>query len=185
MLPLGRKNARKCSECDITCHANCAHLVPDFCGMSMETANQLLRQWRDINKDKVARGGKVATAPGPTTQIITTQQYQPSPGPMNDLPISQSMGQLKLTGAEPSEYMGRQQTPVVEGRPPDSRVQQQPPMAYPPVSLPAARPGGRLPPGYDQPGLPQPPRSSSYDMPPPGGPQYQVIFILADIVAGF
>src|ERR1700761_9104111 len=47
MLPFGRKNARRCTECDITCHANCAHLVPDFCGMSMETANQLLRDWRD------------------------------------------------------------------------------------------------------------------------------------------
>jgi hypothetical protein len=36
----------------------------------METANQLLRQWRDINKDKVARGGKVAAAPRPSTQAI-------------------------------------------------------------------------------------------------------------------
>ena len=60
MLPLGRKNARKCSECDITCHANCAHLVPDFCGMSMETANELLRNWRDINR---ARGDKAQVKP--------------------------------------------------------------------------------------------------------------------------
>ncbi|KAF8333500.1 uncharacterized protein EI90DRAFT_3145192 [Cantharellus anzutake] len=48
MLPLGRKDAKKCSECDITCHASCAHLVPDFCGMSMETANILLSQIHDI-----------------------------------------------------------------------------------------------------------------------------------------
>ncbi|KAL8971913.1 MAG: hypothetical protein Q9183_000821 [Haloplaca sp. 2 TL-2023] len=42
MLPLGRKNCRKCSECGQTCHASCTHLVPDFCGMSMATANQIL-----------------------------------------------------------------------------------------------------------------------------------------------
>lgn len=29
-------------ECNLTCHAHCTHLVPDFCGMSMEAANQIL-----------------------------------------------------------------------------------------------------------------------------------------------
>ena len=29
-------------ECGLTCHAHCTHLVPDFCGMSMEAANQIL-----------------------------------------------------------------------------------------------------------------------------------------------
>lgn len=52
ILPLGRKNARKCSECDITCHSDCAHLVPDFCGMSMEMANQLLSDIESINRVK-------------------------------------------------------------------------------------------------------------------------------------
>ncbi|EGG07050.1 uncharacterized protein MELLADRAFT_85936 [Melampsora larici-populina 98AG31] len=44
LLPLGRKNARRCTECSMTSHADCAHLVPDFCGMSMETANRLLQE---------------------------------------------------------------------------------------------------------------------------------------------
>lgn len=30
------------TECGLTCHTHCAHLVPDFCGMSMEAANQIL-----------------------------------------------------------------------------------------------------------------------------------------------
>ncbi|KAG6036437.1 Serine/threonine kinase [Claviceps citrina] len=42
ILPFGKKNCRKCSECGLTCHAHCAHLVPDFCGMSMAVANQIL-----------------------------------------------------------------------------------------------------------------------------------------------
>ncbi|UKZ54155.1 Serine/threonine kinase [Trichoderma virens] len=42
ILPFGKKNCRKCSECGLTCHAQCVHLVPDFCGMSMAVANQIL-----------------------------------------------------------------------------------------------------------------------------------------------
>ncbi|KAL9616630.1 MAG: hypothetical protein Q9160_008513 [Pyrenula sp. 1 TL-2023] len=42
LLPLGRKNAKKCTECGITCHSGCSHLVPDFCGMSMIVANEIL-----------------------------------------------------------------------------------------------------------------------------------------------
>lgn len=30
------------TECGLTSHAHCTHLVPDFCGMSMEAANQIL-----------------------------------------------------------------------------------------------------------------------------------------------
>lgn len=42
ILPWGRKNVRKCTECGVMCHASCTHLVPDFCGMSMEMANKIL-----------------------------------------------------------------------------------------------------------------------------------------------
>ncbi|KAI5959964.1 PKC1 [Candida margitis] len=42
LLPWGKKNARKCSECGIMCHAQCTHLVPDLCGMSLQMANEIL-----------------------------------------------------------------------------------------------------------------------------------------------
>lgn len=54
MLPLGRRASRKCSECDITCHADCVHLVPDFCGMSMEMANQMLSNIASIKKNRLS-----------------------------------------------------------------------------------------------------------------------------------
>ncbi|KAL1967895.1 hypothetical protein VTN77DRAFT_2312 [Rasamsonia byssochlamydoides] len=55
LLPFGRKNAKKCSECGLTCHTQCAHLVPDFCGMSMEAANQILETLiRTKNHNKTA-----------------------------------------------------------------------------------------------------------------------------------
>jgi classical protein kinase C len=43
LLPWGRKNVLKCKECETMCHVECSHLVPDFCGMSMETANEILK----------------------------------------------------------------------------------------------------------------------------------------------
>lgn len=42
-------------ECGLTCHTQCAHLVPDFCGMSMEAANQILETiMRTKNHNKTA-----------------------------------------------------------------------------------------------------------------------------------
>ncbi|KAI9741436.1 MAG: Serine/threonine kinase [Claussenomyces sp. TS43310] len=46
MLPFGKKNCRKCTECGLTCHAQCVHLVPDFCGMNMTTASVILEGMR-------------------------------------------------------------------------------------------------------------------------------------------
>jgi hypothetical protein len=163
MLPLGRKNARKCSECDITCHANCAHLVPDFCGMSMETANQLLRDWRDINR---ARGGKAAAATRPHVHpAVVTQVLPPT-----DVPLSQSMDRLQLTGGEAApaavgmvDGFGRR-TPTQDGV--DPRYYQQPPPSSGPPPRPP--PGARVPvpPAYPNEALlpPAPPPPSQPSM---------------------
>ncbi|KAF9328976.1 Serine/threonine kinase, partial [Linnemannia elongata] len=44
ILPLGKKGAKRCTECGVTSHATCSHLVPDFCGMDMEKANMILME---------------------------------------------------------------------------------------------------------------------------------------------
>ncbi|KAG0053495.1 Serine/threonine kinase [Gryganskiella cystojenkinii] len=44
ILPLGKKGAKRCTECNVTSHAACSHLVPDFCGMDMEKANMILME---------------------------------------------------------------------------------------------------------------------------------------------
>lgn len=49
MLPLGFRGAQKCDECGVVCHTKCAHLVPDFCGMSMEKANLMLSEMKAAN----------------------------------------------------------------------------------------------------------------------------------------
>ncbi|KAK2459676.1 hypothetical protein APHAL10511_008321 [Amanita phalloides] len=158
MLPFGRKNARRCSECDITCHANCAHLVPDFCGMSMETANELLRNWRDIKSAQ-------------TSKARRQQQQQQQ----------QAVELALVQGADtlpPAVKMGQEQTPVTPesyirpaiGTTPDRYPQDpsyyqapaQPPFG--PPSTPRLPPGAKvtIPPGY--------PQSNSYDQVPSAGP---------------
>ncbi|KAL8651968.1 MAG: hypothetical protein Q9210_002965 [Variospora velana] len=92
VLPFGRKNCRKCSECGLTCHASCTHLVPDFCGMSMEVANQILtgiREARDA-KDRYRKPSNLAdrtlrTRPG-------ERPAQPSPQPPSRIPPREEFG---------------------------------------------------------------------------------------------
>ncbi|KAJ6508992.1 protein kinase C1 [Mycena sanguinolenta] len=171
MLPLGRKNSRKCSECNITCHANCVHLVPDFCGMSMETANILLRNWRDINKNRESKTVPPKQLPMAAAESPTT-----------------AMGNMRI-GSEtaPPDY-GRPPPAADPRYAPDPRQQyQQPPQppmqpqytqppTQPPYSAgPPARPpgGAQVPippgPGYNQPPQGRPP-PGSYDPASPIGP---------------
>ncbi|KAI0051126.1 hypothetical protein FA95DRAFT_1535253 [Auriscalpium vulgare] len=162
MLPLGRKDARRCSECDITCHAHCSHLVPDFCGMSMETANQLLRDWREINR---ARGGKAPSAP-------PARIRQPTLPPVDQTgQVAGDFDRLRLTGTE-------QQPPQPEParhypqQPSYDRRQQQPLPGPFPVSHGAGGPppGARppVPPAYAHEQFNQPSQgrpSSGYEQP--------------------
>jgi len=145
MLPLGRKNARRCSECSITCHANCAHLVPDFCGMSMETANELLRNVRDINRLKGDKAARPMGRPHPEGAHVAS--------PSLDSQIGGAIDRLKLTGAESStatvDGYGRPVSSPTPDRyyPQQQQLQQQ--HTQPPVRPPT---GARIPvpPGYSQ-----------------------------------
>ncbi|KZF19391.1 HR1-domain-containing protein, partial [Xylona heveae TC161] len=90
ILPLGsKKNCRKCTECGLTCHTQCAHLVPDFCGMSMEVANQILREIRTTKKrqttssmNSVSSMSSRTLRPGgrPTPPPPSQPSYAPPPG---------------------------------------------------------------------------------------------------------
>ena len=84
MLPLGRRTNRKCNECDLTCHADCAHLVPDFCGMSMEMANQLLSNIATINKDRQTNRSPLKT-PADAASTIPLARTPPA---MQDAPAA-------------------------------------------------------------------------------------------------
>ncbi|VZI17882.1 unnamed protein product, partial [Fusarium fujikuroi] len=92
ILPFGKKNCRKCSECNLTAHAQCVHLVPDFCGMSMAVANQILDGIRSQKQrqakvssltEKTLRQGKSSPtsthSPAPSYSSSSAPPYQPGP----------------------------------------------------------------------------------------------------------
>jgi hypothetical protein len=138
MLPLGRKNARRCTECDVTCHADCAHLVPDFCGMSMETANTLLRDMRDINRQRTA---------------VARQQPRQSPKmpPPTDTPMSQvadGMDRMRIDAQPPPSHIdpGPPQARYQQPQQYDRKPAQQPlPGSFPTHPQPGPPPGARPP----------------------------------------
>ncbi|KAA1101774.1 Serine/threonine kinase [Puccinia graminis f. sp. tritici] len=87
MLPLGRRQlARRCTECPITAHADCTHLVPDFCGMSMEKANRLLQEIKTAKSRQ-------------STRMSSHSPLKPSPEPPQSL--HQDMGRLQLSNTSP------------------------------------------------------------------------------------
>ncbi|KAJ6584818.1 kinase-like domain-containing protein [Mycena capillaripes] len=170
MLPLGRKNSRKCSECNITCHANCVHLVPDFCGMSMETANILLRDWRDINK---RLGDKTASAPrkqmtmaeSPTVAMDNMRIGSEATPPDYGRPPP-AAERFTPDPRDPRYY--QQPPPPQQQQPPMHPQHMQPPPQSPyPPGPPSSRPPpgpprGSVPPGYEPPQQARPP-PGSYD----------------------
>jgi len=91
MLPIGRKQSRKCSECQATCHVNCIHFVPDFCGMSMESANQILSEIRKT-KGRQQSTASVPTLGGSTLQgsTMSSRTLRPNSGRPSPAPSAQS-----------------------------------------------------------------------------------------------
>ncbi|CAJ0912197.1 9964_t:CDS:10, partial [Entrophospora sp. SA101] len=84
MLPIGKKGSKKCSECHITCHAKCTHLVPDFCGMPMGTASEMIDQIqrasdRLSSSSSISSTTSTSTTSTSTTLVANDQWNTPSP----------------------------------------------------------------------------------------------------------
>ncbi|CAK7895880.1 protein kinase C-like 1 [[Candida] anglica] len=78
ILPWGRKNVRKCTECGVMCHAQCTHLVPDFCGMSMEMANKVLSAIKTTRTQPKSPQTKSFATLQPTTGTLDSHAFKPS-----------------------------------------------------------------------------------------------------------
>ncbi len=136
-------------ECGLSVHAQCAHLVPDFCGMSMEVANQILTVTRET-KDKQGRerppkptnlsertlrpGGNRPTPPPlrPSYQPPPSQE-QSAPTPTTDPRRSHGQEELHTQPPAARQYptataADAAKTPAYSGQGiPQQRRPQQPP----------------------------------------------------------
>lgn len=99
ILPLGKKNVRKCTECGSTCHSQCVHLVPDFCGMPMEVANKILSEIK-ATKDRKATAPPVRKVP----QIITTPPDGTPSSPNARYNIQSPVNQQRQPASPPTPY---------------------------------------------------------------------------------
>ncbi|KAI9245982.1 kinase-like domain-containing protein [Sporodiniella umbellata] len=99
MLPLGSKGSKKCSECSITCHTKCQHLIPDFCGLSMEMANQMLAEIKAANKRKTLEASSSSNTNKPKRSS-------------ND-PLSEDLSKLNLNTNKLATQNRPQQPPIL------------------------------------------------------------------------
>ncbi|KAK6495490.1 Serine/threonine kinase [Arthrobotrys musiformis] len=113
MLPVGKKNARKCTECQLTCHAQCAHLVPDFCGMSMEVANRILSEIGKTKRNGVSGSGHMADRTLRSSQVPLAS---PRPASVGSETLADSLPPENR--ATPTQTQaGQSSTPSVSNQP--------------------------------------------------------------------
>jgi serine/threonine protein kinase len=96
MLPLGRSKARRCNECKLTCHSGCVHLVPDFCGMSMENANQILAELKGMKGRMINNSSRLRPQSTPSARPTPPQQspsFQPAPNHQEKLQAEDRSGE--------------------------------------------------------------------------------------------
>jgi len=119
MLPIGsKKNSRKCSECNLTAHAQCVHLVPDFCGMTMANANKLLEGIRSQKKNRQEKGSPLSERtlrPGAKTASVSTHGSQssysaPSYGPSISSPEATEAAKMMYSQTTPQRPVGPDRT---------------------------------------------------------------------------
>ncbi|KAK0391357.1 hypothetical protein NLU13_0858 [Sarocladium strictum] len=103
ILPFGKKNCRKCSECGLTSHAHCVHLVPDFCGMSMAVANQILEGIR-TQKQRQAKGTSLTEKTLRAGKMSPTSTHSPSPSYSGSIAASQPSGSQEAADAAKAMY---------------------------------------------------------------------------------
>jgi hypothetical protein len=135
LLPLGRGKAKKCTECGLTCHQQCQHLVPDFCGMSMIVANEILEtitRNKAHNKSASVSSGLSAKTlrpqsgarPGPQSpnqsfisdgSTLTPQRTQTYDEPPSAAAVSAAQNMYGQTQTAP-------QSPRHQNRPPQERT---------------------------------------------------------------
>ncbi|KAI9264328.1 hypothetical protein BDA99DRAFT_53540 [Phascolomyces articulosus] len=193
MLPLGSRGAKKCSECDITCHTKCAHLVPDFCGLSMELANQMLAEMKAAKRKTLETGPssssssslKPQSTPRPDEQLSNVSSSHPDRTSSGSVPtsatpesISPQFSQLSLGSSQTTQQPVQGSPQPLHQQPPMQPPHQQQPSPSSPHQQPPMMPGSpnnmnRPPPpgGMVPPPGPQGPGGGRMNMPPgPGGP---------------
>ncbi|CAB4431148.1 unnamed protein product [Rhizophagus irregularis] len=175
ILPLVKKGAKRCTECNTTCHAKCTHLVPDFCGMTMKRASEMIDQ---IQRATSIKTNKISTdsphlkehpplqnpnPPLPPSPNQTQFQYPPPQptypppqGPENTYSVQPIQPQYNLQGPVSSYNQPSHVSVIsspVQQKPPSqgaTYVQQSPPMQHQVRNTPTTTPPPPPPPNPNE-----------------------------------
>ncbi|KAF7729151.1 Serine/threonine kinase [Apophysomyces ossiformis] len=137
MLPLGARGAKRCSECDVTCHTKCAHLVPDFCGLSMEMANQMLAEIKAAKRKTLETNTVSPSKSNRVSKIEAIEEPEAHEKPTSTTLVTSAIPPVENTPAvAPTESISSQMSKLSLQRPPEQAVQYQQPHPPPQVSRP-------------------------------------------------
>ena len=95
-------------DCGLSVHAQCAHLVPDFCGMSMERANEILAVTRET-KDKQGRALNQRTNLSERTLRSSSGRPTPPPQSMSYRPPPTPQEEISTPAADPRRSHGQEE----------------------------------------------------------------------------
>ncbi|CEI93259.1 Putative AGC/PKC protein kinase [Rhizopus microsporus] len=179
MLPLGSRGSKKCSECGITAHTRCERYVPDFCGLSMEMANQMLAEIKAAAKRKtlesksssnrISKTEKTEEVVPPVEEDLVSQLSQVSVNPASPQspPVPPPKSPVVVPQTPPTMYNNNVQQPHPQQPVHQQPVHQQPYPPYSPQQQPMNMPQpSRIYPPQQQPQQQRPPMLPPHGQPP-------------------
>ncbi|RHZ65053.1 hypothetical protein Glove_319g64 [Diversispora epigaea] len=110
MLPLGKRSAKRCTECNITCHARCTHLVPDFCGMTMKRANEMIQHIQIARRTSEASSRTNSSQESNVSKIQDHQHSRQQIIPPQSIPSQSIPSQIQMPfPTQQYEYQGTEE----------------------------------------------------------------------------
>lgn len=163
MLPIGRRSARKCSECSVTAHTDCTDRIPHICGINPEMIRALKAARPQAPRPRPQRPEK----PLPPPQTFTPSV--PAPGPTQaarPAPPSSVVAKPPTPTGSTSDQRVPYHQPTFQPEPPSgyddrTRYEQSPASHSSPLSY-SSPPSGRIHPHGPQ----QMPPTSTVALPP-------------------
>ncbi|CAH7681888.1 hypothetical protein PPACK8108_LOCUS14555 [Phakopsora pachyrhizi] len=122
------QQARRCTECSMIAHADCTHLVPDFCKMLMETAIRLLQEIKTAqsfqsNRIRAIASAKSTSNSGHSIQLgvsrlqLRTNEPRAFPVPKTAKYQLCQPGMATSTGSQSSKPVSSDQVPLPHSLP--------------------------------------------------------------------
>jgi hypothetical protein len=76
MLPIGRRQSLKCTECDTFCHKECALFVPEFCGLNAGLIDHMIRELEFAEQRRERKGTTHSSSSDPDKKEQSFEKHR-------------------------------------------------------------------------------------------------------------